>query len=174
MPDAVLQRLGAFIDSLRPAADLTWSSVVDLHITTKFLGNQSPARIAAIERALACVTQPPFCIDVRGVGWFPTRGSPHVFWAGVAQSQELSALLRETERKLAPLGIPVEDRPYSPHVTLARVPVRADLTALREALAQSGSPELGSFTVRNFTLYESRRVDGGGKYRALATFPLSR
>jgi 2'-5' RNA ligase len=174
IPEEVARRVRAFVDSLRPLAPLRWSQITDLHLTTKFIGDQPPARRAEIDRALGTFRRPrPFPLTVRGIGWFPGVENPRVFWAGIDASTGLAQLAADTERALAPLGVAIEQRPYAPHITLARVPPRAPIGPLREALRSPAATEFGAFTVERFNLYESVRANAVARYDALATFPLS-
>ena len=59
---------------------------------------------------------------------------------------ELAARIEET---LEPLGIAKEDRPYSPHVTLARVR-HQDIRELREHIAKMTNFDFGTFQVSEF------------------------
>src|SRR6202521_5552617 len=81
-------------------------------------------------------TPPPGPIDnaVRGLGWFPNERRPRVFWAGIDGGEPLRSLAHATERAVAQLGVPVEDRAYSPHLTLARIKETVPLDTLRKAL----------------------------------------
>jgi len=87
-----------------------------------------------------------------------------VFLAHVEASPELDALASATERALAGVGIAVEDRPYRPHLTLARVKDRVSLEALQRAATQVAP--LGSFRATAQHLY----LSAGGKYTKLESF----
>jgi 2'-5' RNA ligase len=144
-------------------------------VTTKFIGEQPPTRVAEIERALGALpARDPLVLSIRGTGWFPNADAPRVLWAGLDAPRGLSELATDTERALAPLGIAIERRQYSPHVTLARVPIGARLEALREALVAPLSTEFGVFTADRFTLYESRLFDKLARYHPLTSFSLVR
>jgi 2'-5' RNA ligase len=55
------------------------------------------------------------------LGVFPPRGSVSVLWLGVGDgAREMIALQALVTQRLAALGFPPEDRPYTPHLTLAR------------------------------------------------------
>jgi 2'-5' RNA ligase len=173
LPEEVAARVRDRIDALRPLADLKWSHARDLHVTTKFIGEQPPSRVPDIERALGALTpRAHFPIAVREVGWFPAARAARVFWAGVAAPESLTTLAADTEAALEPLGVTREERAYAPHITLARVPRGARLDPLRQALAASPAPDFGTFTVDGFTLYESTSPAAGDstRYRALARF----
>jgi RNA 2',3'-cyclic 3'-phosphodiesterase len=173
VPEEVAIRVRVLVDKLKPLAALRWSQVADLHVTTKFIGEQPPTRVAEIERALGALpARDPFVLSIRGMGWFPHADAPRVLWVGVDAPPGLSELATDAERALAPLGIAIERRQYSPHVTLARVTIGARLEALRQALVALPSTEFGAFIVDRFTLYESRLSDKLARYHPLASFSL--
>ena len=82
---------------------------------------------------------------------------------------QLAALAAAIDDKMASLGIPKEDRAFSPHLTLARgaggsgfaAPQQKDapnriFQRLQEKLAALSSPEFGTMTAREFFLYQSQ------------------
>jgi 2'-5' RNA ligase len=172
IPDQVRDRLQRYLTKMKPLARIHWSPVENLHITTKFIGEWPEARLAEISSALAQVAVPRgLQIAIRGTGWFPNEHRPRVLWAGVeAISDDGPAVLRElarrTDETVAALGVPVEDRPYSPHLTLARVREHSSLDALKAALAREPA-EFGVFDVAGFSLY----LSAAGKYTRLERFP---
>jgi 2'-5' RNA ligase len=167
-PD-VRDRLAALLDQLRPLAPLRWSPVNNLHITTKFIGEWPDAKLDAMKRALSGVRSAPFPITVRGLGWFPNEKRPHVLWAGIDGGDPLRHLARETDQAVATLGVPLEKRAYSPHLTLARLPETGAFPELRKAIADLGEPDFGSFEANVFHLY----LSAGGRYTKLADFALA-
>jgi 2'-5' RNA ligase len=170
IPREVQVQLGALLDRLRPAAKLSWSPVEKLHITTKFIGEWPEDRLDEMKLALGKVTAARAVqIAVRGLGWFPNSRNPRVFWAGVEGGEDLKALARATERAVNAIGVAVEDREYSPHLTLARIRERVPLEALQLATTSVKSTGFGSFDARSFHLYLSR----GGQYSKLAEFAIS-
>jgi 2'-5' RNA ligase len=160
-------RLGALADRLRPLANLRWSPVENLHVTTKFIGEWPPERLGELEGALERIPKPgPVEIAVRGLGWFPNPHNPRVFWAGVQPDSALAALAAAAGQALAEIGVPEEDREFHPHVTLARTRDRLSkesLGALRRAVAAEESPEFGSFRAGTHVLY----LSAGGRYTRL-------
>jgi len=166
LPEEMLEKLGVFLARLRPLAKLRWTAVENLHITTKFIGEWPEARVEDMKTTLRSVTQTqPVRISVRGVGWFPDPRRPHTFWAGVDANEPLATLAQATEQAVALLGVPAETRPYSPHLTLARVKYAVRLD---ELLQSAGNPDFGAFQASSFALY----VSVNGKYSKLEEFPL--
>jgi 2'-5' RNA ligase len=105
-------------------------------------------------------------IAVEGLGWFPNPQKPRVFWAGVHGGQALRDLAGAIEHTLEPVGVAAETRPYSPHLTLARISQPAPLTPVLQAIAKLDSVEFGSFQATTFYLY----LSAGGVYTKLSEF----
>jgi 2'-5' RNA ligase len=80
--------------------------------------------------------------------------------------EALAALARATEQAVARLGVPVETRAYSPHLTLGRV---KDKVRMDSVAAAAGDPDFGAFQATSFFLY----LSANGKYSKLAEFSLN-
>lgn len=173
LPEAIKDRLDVLISHLRAHAHIKWNPAYNLHITTKFIGEWPEARLPELNEALKIVPAPaPFDIVVRGLGWFPNSHSPRVFWAGVETDPALVELARSTDRALAAIGIPSEERKYAPHLTLARIKEPVPLHGLRQAIAELSSVDFGAFTPACFYLYRSETGHAGSVYSKLQEYPL--
>lgn len=169
----VAASLGGLVSRLRPTAPIQWSPAANFHLTTKFIGEWPEARLEELNAALRGLAgRPPFPVEVRGLGFFPNPHAPRVFWAGVHAPAALGELARDTDRALGALGVPLETKPYSPHLTLARVKQPARLQTLQQAIAALPSVEFGGFTADRFFLYHSRLAPGGSVYTKLSEFTL--
>ena len=167
IPQPVLSKLSALLDLLRPAAKLRWSPAENLHVTTKFIGEWPENKLGEMHNALAAVAMPAAAIlTVRGLGWFPNPHSPRVFWVGVDAGGELNALAQAIDRAVTRLGVPAEERPFRPHLTLARLKHRNGLDAVRRVVAGLDSTDFGSFQASSFFLY----LSAAGKYTRLREF----
>jgi 2'-5' RNA ligase len=170
IPDDVKEKLCLLVDHVRPTAKINWSPIDHLHVTTKFIGEWPDDRIEEIKHTLASVGSPGAIeINVRGIGWFPGPRNPRVFWAGVEGGEGLKLLARSTEDAVYEIGVPREDREYSPHLTLARIREPLPLEPLLKALEMAGPYDFGSFLAPAFYLYLSK----GGRYTKLADFSLT-
>ncbi len=170
LPAETVRNLEALLGRLRPTARIHWSPPANLHITTKFIGEWPEARIEEMKTALAAVGQwAPIDVHVHRVGFFPNPHAPRVFWCGI-EAPGLEALAAATDRATAALGVPAETRPFSPHLTLARIKERLDLQPLREAIAALPALEFGRFQAASFFLYESKLRPAGSVYTKLAEF----
>jgi len=172
LPSAVLANLESLLAHLKPTARINWSPIENLHITTKFIGECPEERLPELIAALRTLPQrPAITIAIEKLGFFPNPHAPRVFWAGVHGRDALTKLARETEEALAALGIAKEQRPYSPHLTLARIKTPGKQPALLQAVANLPSLDFGSFTANRFFLYRSKTAPTGSVYSQLAEFP---
>jgi 2'-5' RNA ligase len=171
LPQQVIANLERLIAHLRPTARIRWSLPANLHLTTKFIGEWPQARLEELKAALRGLTErQPLPIDVRELGFFPNARSPRVFWAGVQAPPALAELARDTDRTLSRLGLPPENRPFSPHLTLARIKEPVPLNGLQQAIANLASVEFGAFTADRFYLYQSTLTPSGSLYTQLSEF----
>lgn len=169
IPEGMQQALGAMIERLRPAAKISWTAAEKLHITTKFIGEWPEERLEELKSSLAGVgTTGAIRIAVRGTGWLPNPRDPHVLCVGVDAAAGLAALARETEEAVHGLGVPLEQRQYSPHLTLARIRKHVRLERLRQAVQAEDPADFGCFDAPAFYLY----LSADGRYRRLAEFSL--
>jgi len=181
----IRRRIAEYVGGVRNLApDVRWIAIESLHVTLKFIGEKPDAMVKQIEAALATVNSPVIMIGVRGVGFFPKPNSARVFWVGI-ESDGLAQLAKSVDDALAGIGIPAEDRAFSPHLTLARAgggsgapgwrkgdqPNRKFLR-LQEELAQSPAPDFATMTAREFFLYRSQLSSSGSRYTKLARFGL--
>jgi RNA 2',3'-cyclic 3'-phosphodiesterase len=186
IPAEVRTRLTEYMESARKLApEARWARVEGLHVTLKFVGEISDARLPEIKSALAAVKAAPFAVCFGGVGFFPNAKAARVFWVGVEGGDELPRLASAVDAALAKLGIARENKPYHPHLTLARTGARPlrELQALltdppplphhtQNPRASAAPPQFGTMTAREFFLYQSQPQKGGSKYTKLERFEL--
>jgi RNA 2',3'-cyclic 3'-phosphodiesterase len=173
LPPEVIRDLEKLLEKLRPTARINWSPPANMHVTTKFIGWWPDERLEELKSTLAGIgPRPLIAVSIAQLGFFPNAKSPRVFWCGV-DAPGLEALAAATEDAMASLGIARENRPFSPHLTLARIKERLDLKPLNEAIARLGSLDFGRFTIDRFYLYESKLHPAGSVYTKVQEFPFS-
>lgn len=171
LSDDLLLRLDRLLAALRPEAMIKWSPLDNLHITTKFIGEWPPERLLELEAALAeLLPREPVEIELRNLGWFPNERSPRVLWAGVHAGPALEQLVRSIDDRLAPLGVAKEVRPFSPHLTLARIKSPVPLNRLRQKVEEMQPAAIGSFKASQFCLFRSDPGSHSSIYRKLQVF----
>jgi 2'-5' RNA ligase len=150
IPKDVRAALRAFVAPLRqlcPAA--RWTRTEGQHVTLKFLGNVGEERLELIRSVLAPVRSPqPVTMNFRGADFFPNARRPRVFWAGVEASENLAPLAAEVEGALVAVGFAHEQRPFRPHLTLARFPKAKSSASLLRALENRKGRAQGTPTAK--------------------------
>ena len=115
------------------SGEQSWVKWVDpsgIHLTLKFLGNIAVSRIDEIISAMREAVRgiPPFELEVKEIGAFPNLRRVQVAWVGISgEVDKLGQLQQRLESNLAPLRFAPESRPFTPHLTLARLRDRASL-----------------------------------------------
>ena len=171
LPSASLLRLERLLSALRPEAQINWSPLDNLHITTKFIGQWPEERLPELADALSSLLPcEPFPVELKGMDLFPNRRSPRVLTVGVNGGEALADLARRTEEKLQALGIAKEDRGFRPHLTLARIKNPVSLSQLRQSIDEMESAEFGEFPVSSFSLFRSDPGSNSSIYRKLREF----
>lgn len=172
----VRRNIELLLEHLRPAARIRWSPADNLHITAKFIGEFPRERLQELRAVIDSIERPaPFRVAIEGLGWFPNPHQPRILFAGVHAGAELPALFGRLDAALGELGVALESKPYQPHLTLARVPPsveKAELGALRRAIAELPSASFGVYNAAKLLLYESTLTPDGSQYRVEAEFPL--
>ena len=172
---AVASRVREDIARAAPDAQVRWVPPANLHITVWFLGEVREPRV---EPLVAALTPPldarSFTLRIGGGGAFPPTGAPRAIWLGLASGREgLIAVHEQLRVRLVPLGFAPEARPYSPHLTIARVKdVRPrDARAMRAPLDEAA--DVGQCEVQCATLFVSRPTRTGAAYEPLCRVQLA-
>ncbi len=179
LPDAIRAQLALQIDTLKPRlpAAVRWVAPESLHLTLAFLGELDDARLASAEQATAVAARDgaPFPLALTNLGTFGSVRAPRVIWAGV--SGDISALGNLQGRLASELemrGFPREDRPFSPHLTLARIkePLPPDVALALSDLLRSAPATHGSWQVHELCVMKSELARSGARYTCLHAYPL--
>jgi 2'-5' RNA ligase len=177
----IRDRIAGFIAHVRDLApQVRWVKPDSLHVTLRFLGEQSPAPLENIKQSLCLVPGRTFQLSFRGYGFFPSANSARVFWIGIEAEPQLVALAEAIHGQL---HMGEEDRAFNPHLTLARCGsgapgrLRRDrqnlsFKLLQEKLSSLPALDFGTMSARQFFLYESRLSRDGAQYTKIAHFPL--
>jgi len=131
-----------------------WVGSNELHLTLRFLGDADDNQFAALKAALAPIRFAPFPLTLCGLGRFPPGRHPHVLWVGMESSLPLAHLQQQVERAAIEAGFPPEERPFSPHITLARLK-EPPSGAVERFVARHGGLTFPGFPVEEFVLYSS-------------------
>jgi len=180
LPGELVARLRDFQAGLNSSRlrFVKWVDPGSIHLTLKFLGNVDARRLEAVKSALETATMPhrPFRLTTGQTGFFPGLQRARVFWLGLeGEIAELSGLQQDVDRAMAGLGFEKESRPFTAHLTLARLreectrEQRQEFTGLAQhAVFQSGA----DIQVRSVSLMRSRLTPRGAIYSCLAEYEL--
>ncbi len=191
LDDTIRVKIARFLEGVSGfAPEARWVRPESLHITLKFIGEQTPEQVAAITQRLRKIEGVPLEIQLAGYGFFPTLKAPRVFWIGIHAGPALADLAKQIDTAVGELGVAREAREFNPHLTLARAGGRSGdpkwrkgdqpnsvFAVLQKHLAGMGEPDsaplnFGSMTAEKFILYQSQLSLAGSKYTKLERFPL--
>lgn len=143
-----------------------------VHLTLAFLGEQEEVLIDRLKEELAQVREEAFQLRFAGFGTFPRGSRPRVLWAGIEPEPRLDRLQRRVSEAVQRCHVALEDRPFSPHITLARFrQSHGDGAAGRRR--DSLHYAVPVLPVHEFVLFQSRLTANGAIHTVLARFPLS-
>jgi len=172
-PPAVLDELAAALAPVRAdRPGLRWTPAGQWHLTLAFLGEIDEGVLPDLTERLgrAARRHPPMQLALGGAGRFGDR----VLWTRVHAPDDLRALAASVGAAARRCRIPVDDRPYRAHLTLARARPGTDLRPLVEALRMFTGTR---WTADALHLVRSRLGAGPGGTAAhdvLETWPLGR
>jgi 2'-5' RNA ligase len=168
-----LRRLARVSEHLRLASgapSASWVPPARMHVTLLFvaaLASESVDPLAQALRSLAAGRSAP---DLGGLKLeaFPSLASAEVAIAEVADPQkDVAKLAAAVNAHAGSLGIPVDARPFRPHVTLARLKRAYDA---RRWLRPGVADVVGECRAGRLTLFQSVLTERGAEYTSLAGF----
>lgn len=168
MPARQRQRLQSLCHGVR---DARWVPEENLHLTLRFIGELEEPRADDVIASLQSVTAGEFSLTLDGVSHFKTGRRIRSLWAGVAPCVALLTLQERIDGALRRVGLPVDGRRFTPHVTLARLkggtPERVGSWLENNSLFRAEP-----FAVKDFVLFESYRSHTGAIYTPVERFDL--
>lgn len=166
------QSIAALIQRLRETdAAPRWINPHNAHITLKFIGEVRTEKLKQIGDALATVRlAEPVTLQIRGLGFFPNARRPAVAWIGLEPPEPLVRLAGHVDRALSTVQIPPEERPFVPHLTVARFKQARVSPALAARFEKEHDQRFGSVFAKEFHLMESKLKSSGAEYTTLRSF----
>ncbi len=147
--------------------EATWVRDAGFHLTLKFLGEVEASHIGSIASCMAATAQryAPFSLTLSGVGVFPHESNPRVLWVGIEDDTgRLRQLQQRLDAELAQIGHLPDDRPFAPHLTLARLKRVSRRGEFLAALKTRHRVVLGQLDVDHIELIESQLHPSGAQY----------
>ena len=167
LSDELRRPLGRLVEGIAEARPVPPQQ---LHLTLAFLGELDDPSRALVCRELATVATPSFELRFARCGCFPDQRRPRVLWAAPARQPLLEQLAQEVTAAIVRCGIVLEERSFTPHITLARIkaPARPDLVRFLNASCAALPP----LAVTGFHLFSSTLSPQGALHTLLQSFPL--
>lgn len=175
IPANVRESLSSLICALRIVdAKPKWINPENLHVTLKFIGEAAPEKLPAIRDALAAVRiVDQVKLEFHDVGFFPNQRRPSVAWVGIHASPNLAALAAKINEVLVPLGVSRGEKPFVPHLTIARFKENRLTTALDSEIVKWKGRGFGMLSTGEFHLIDSKLKTSGAEYTTLRLFPFT-
>ena len=168
IPEEIAEAFAAMQSGLQGAR---WSHPENLHLTLAFIGEATRRQCDDICAALTNVSPPFFDISLSGFGHFgDTR--PRALWAGVARNEGLTHLQSKVSNALRNVGVNLEARKFTPHVTLAYLK-GAYVGDVQRWITEHSPLKLTPFPVGEFHLYVSHLSSERAYYEIIESYPLS-
>lgn len=163
---------------------ISWVQPSSLHLTVRFLGDIDEELIEPMREAIqrAITDCRVIHIPLERIGVFPRAQQPRVLWVGPSEAweqsdcaQRLASWHQNVEACCRSFGIAADDKPWSPHLTLARVKEGERLVG--QVLVRSGVLDrpsaVGSLAVTAIALMQSELRTAGPVYTKLWEVGLS-
>jgi 2'-5' RNA ligase len=169
---------GRLARELSPHCRIQWVKVEAIHLTVKFLGDIPEAHVDGLKPHVVqeLSSLEPFSVEIAGFGCFPDLRAPRILWVGLVEESgasgadsHLAQVAARVEKAAATLGYPPEARPFSPHLTVARI--KEGSREIGQALARLALTtqdfRLGALRVHQVSLMQSVLKPSGAQYTRL-------
>lgn len=145
----------------------------NIHLTLAFLGNVEEEKLKVLESELEkdLAGLQPFKLEISGLGGFPQPQRAHTLWIGVEEQPKLASLELVLRRKLQGLEFQTDSRPFTPHITIARLRKKQNIT---EEIKKYSEEKFGSFEVNQILIFESKLNTQGPEHIVLKKIELGK
>ena len=185
--EEISHSLQTFLQQRKAPNCLQWAPLSNAHLTLRFLGDTSAEQTHNLSTYLQAVAtqHQPFELALGTMGCYPTMCRPRVVWSGIeGEISQLQSLQAQIEDAAQHIGFDSEKRPYSPHITLARIRRNTSNTQAKvigqllqeyrrtETILKKDSIT-PSFMVNEFVHMKSELKPSGAVYTPLQSYHLS-
>jgi len=172
IPEDIRSSFASLLKEFRAIApQVKWVRAGNLHVTLKFLGETESTKLGALQNVLSAIrSAEPVNLEFHGLGFFPNENRPRVFWAGMEASANLKALAAEIDQAAHRIGFPLEERPFAPHLTMARFQPPGIPPKFLQAIREKSEQVFGSLCTSEIHLIESKLKPTGAEYTTLQSF----
>jgi 2'-5' RNA ligase len=175
LPHELKDRAAALLPAALPALKRVQPEL--MHVTLAFLGWTPDEQLETVADAAreAAVRHRAFDLAFVAAARFPASGRPRVVWLGIGEGTgPLGDLAASVTAELRGRALKFDDRPFAPHLTLARLRPEAsghEAHTIAAAVEAVAVPELRA-RVDRIAVVESVLSPKGPRYSARAEVPL--
>ncbi|MGD0355706.1 MAG: RNA 2',3'-cyclic phosphodiesterase [Dehalococcoidia bacterium] len=181
LPAELRKRMGEFQAGLKGPQQkfVKWVNPGSVHLTLKFLGNVKEKQLDSIKKELQDIAKESrtFSIATSETGCFPNLKRARVFWLGLdGDIDQLLKLQGRIDEALSRMGFAKENRPFTAHLTLARLKEdcsMADRLEFAELVKDANFERPFSMKIEAVSLMRSQLTPAGAVYTQLAEFRLT-
>lgn len=155
----------------RDIQGVRWCPSGQLHLTLHFCGEVASGDKERLINGLAAIAIEPFMLMFDRIGFFPNARSPRVLWTGTEYHPFLEKLAQRVKEAASASGIPSDEKPFFPHVTLARLKQPLPCNSADTIVWPIPGKKL-SMEVNNLVLYQSRLTQQGAIHEKVRVFNL--
>jgi 2'-5' RNA ligase len=174
IPDSIKQQISDWCQQIQKQLSFKkWIFPADYHITLKFLGGVDDNTAVKLKPLIEKIVseQSAFSLTAEGLGTFGKSGSPRILWAGIkGEIRPLYILQKSIDSSMELLGFIPENRPYSPHLTIAKnytLKTMFETKYLEQAASHQPAPL--DWQVHDIVLYQTH-LGREPMYEPLETF----
>jgi len=155
---------------------IRWVDPEILHITLSFIGDTSEQQVNYISEQLEKIGSGYSSMELhfKEFGVFPNLRKPRVFWIGMERNELLENLQGEIEVKLRDYGINRENKPFSPHLTIARIKWIENIDKLKYWLQKYKGETIQKTKIGEVIYYESKLTANGPVYNSIKKVSLKK
>ncbi|HEY7414402.1 MAG TPA: RNA 2',3'-cyclic phosphodiesterase [Ktedonobacteraceae bacterium] len=181
MNEAVQRHLESVIRQVTQVLPgLRWVDPFGIHITLAFLGELTDDELGGVKHAAQAAAQrgTEFSYSLSRIGMFGLSRQPRVIWMGIEEpTGALKSLQRHLTQELVRRNFQMDRRPFSPHLTLARIKTPLSPEELQQLQLLLDGPQQGLLTselypVRHIAVMKSELSLSGARYTPLQTYAL--
>jgi 2'-5' RNA ligase len=167
----LLKQISLFKETFKKER-INWVAEDNFHLTLRFLGNTTKEQLYELVdclQHLACNTH-SFPLEIKGAGYFCSKGNPRVLFVKTTHSNELMELTQGVEEVVVAIGFHAELKPFKPHLTIGRIKHIESASSFYSKIDEQAEITYQNILISEFVLYQSVLTTQGPIYKSIKTF----
>ena len=172
LPDTIKNNIESIQKSLKKQKiNARWVLPESIHLTLKFLGHIHQEKLPLVNDILTTCGDncTEFSLQLKGIGVFPNYQRPRIIWLGLTGDltilKDLQLRIEQTIEEQ--LGIPQENRPFKPHITIGRIKDHGKHASFISTISSFESFSTECFVCNELILFQSTLNPKGAVYTPL-------